>query len=155
MVAHKTEPKQLPWPKRADSTLYARRHCSRSLLSLLSVHMCICLMYLRLRGVSLWVARAGQPAFPISVRAFHYPCRARVRVPCWLLYRWGNNTYRIHDHIICMITAPPCALATCWLRTCHPSPDSCALAFWQEEHHVRCCSFINDNHVVAHTFTQC
>ena len=48
--------KHIPWPKRADSTLYARRHCSRSLLSLLSVHMCICLMYLRLRGVSLWAA---------------------------------------------------------------------------------------------------
>jgi hypothetical protein len=51
MVAHTTELKHTSWPQRADSTLYARRHCSRSLLSLLCMHMCICLLYFRVRGV--------------------------------------------------------------------------------------------------------
>jgi hypothetical protein len=63
MVAHTTEPKQLPWPKRADSTLYARRHCSYSLLSLLSVHMCTCLMYLRLRVQQVKIADGSWERF--------------------------------------------------------------------------------------------
>jgi hypothetical protein len=44
---------------------------------------------------SATVARAGCPALPISVRAFMYPCRARVRVPCFMLLRCGNNAYLI------------------------------------------------------------
>jgi hypothetical protein len=42
-----------PLAKRADSTLYARRLCSRLPLSLLFVHMCTWLMHGYVRGVSL------------------------------------------------------------------------------------------------------
>jgi hypothetical protein len=151
-----SEPKQIPWPIPAD--LYARRHCSRSLLSLLSVYMCLRLIVCRLCGVRLWAAPrllglvVPRPRF-LSER-FCTP-NARVFV-CRVRFLFcGNDVYCIHNHIICMITRPPCALATCWLRTCRSSPDFCALAVWQDQHHVRCCRFINGNHVATHTFTQC
>ncbi len=83
-------------------------------------------------------ALAGHPTLPIFARDYLYPCRARVRVSCLLLFHCGNDLYRVHYHMICMITEPLCALATCLLCTCRSSPGpSLYCLFGQGYHHVR------------------
>jgi hypothetical protein len=63
------------------------------------------------------VARAGRPALPIL---FLYPCRARARVPCLMVFRCGKNAYRIFNHITYVFTQPLCARVTSLLCACSP-----------------------------------
>ena len=85
---------KITWPTRSDSTPYAHRHCSHLTSPLL---LCAHVYAFDVRAHARREHVGNAAVVPRSLflsGGFLYPCRARVRVACFLLFRCRSSVYR-------------------------------------------------------------